>query len=64
MNTNFEEYKNIVYKYYKEEEINIWYVGYLIFNYIMQFGDNIENFEEYLRKFKNLQDELGSDNNE
>lgn len=58
MNTNFEEYKNIVYKYYNKKETNIWFVGYLIFNYIMQYGDNIEKFEEYLRKLKNLQDEL------
>ena len=57
-NDNYFKYKKILDKYFKEDEMGIWAGGFLIINYIFEYGDNIDKFEEYIKKYKKLKEEM------
>lgn len=57
-NDVYSKYKKILDKYFKEDEIGIWISGFLIMNYILEYGDNIDKFEEYVKKYKKLHETM------
>lgn len=63
-NDNYFKYKKILNKYFKEDEIGVWVSGFLIMNYIFEYGNNIDKFEEYIKKYRKLKKEMESKENE
>lgn len=53
-NKNYSKYKKILDKYFDSTKEGITLKSIIILQYIFEFGDDIENFEEFVKKYKEL----------
>lgn len=57
-NDIYSKYKKILNKYVKEDEIGVWVSGFLILNYIHEYGDDIDMFEKYIKEYVKFKEKI------